>query len=327
MSGPRVVALSGGVGGARLLDGLNQLVGDGIGELTAIVNTGDDFVHWGLHISPDLDTVMYTLSGLANEARGWGLNDESWSALEMVRRYGGEDWFSLGDRDLATHLLRTQALGRGETLSAVTARLSAALGVRARVLPMADGPCRTMIDAESFGHQQESGGPQGPTNTHSFQDWFVRLRAQPAVRRVWFDGSPRPAPGVLAALEAADLILIGPSNPYVSIDPILSLDGVRAALGRRRAVALSPIVGGRAVKGPLAEMIPRLGGRPASAAAIAGHYGELLAGLVVERGDEAELAVYGDRGLPVHATATVMSDRADRRRLAREILRFADSLS
>lgn len=328
MSGPRVVALSGGVGGARLLDGLNQLVGDGIGELTAIVNTGDDFVHWGLHISPDLDTVMYTLSGLANEARGWGLNDESWNALGMVRRYGGEDWFSLGDRDLGTHLLRTQALGRGETLTAVTARLNAALGVRARVLPMADGPCRTMIDVESLEHQQESGGtqgsPQGSTSTYSFQDWFVRQRAQPAVRRVWFDGSPRPAPGVLAALEAADLILIGPSNPYVSIDPILSLDGVRAALGRRRAVALSPIVGGRAVKGPLAEMIPRLGGRPASAAAIAGHYGELLAGLVVERGDEPELAVYG---LPVHATATVMGDRADRKRLARELLRFADSLS
>lgn len=321
MSGPRVVALSGGVGGARLLDGLHQLVGDGIGELTAIVNTGDDFVHWGLHISPDLDTVMYTLSGLANEARGWGLNDESWNALEMVRRYGGEAWFALGDRDLATHLVRTQALGRGETLSAVTARLNAALGVRAAVLPMTDGPCRTMIDLES------PGDPHGPTVTRSFQDWFVRQRAEPAVRRVWFDGSPQPAPGVLAALEAADLILIGPSNPYVSIDPILSLDGVRAALGRRRAVALSPIVGGRAVKGPLAEMIPRLGGRPASAAAIAGHYGELLAGLVVERGDEAELAAYGDRGLSVHATATVMSDRADRRRLARELLRFADSVS
>lgn len=318
MSGPRVVALSGGVGGARLLDGLHQLVGDGIGELTAIVNTGDDFVHWGLHISPDLDTVMYTLSGLANEARGWGLNDESFGALEMVRRYGGEAWFSLGDRDLATHLLRTQALGRGETLSAVTARFNAALGVRARVLPMADGPCRTMIDLES------AEDPHGPTITRSFQDWFVRLRAEPAVRRVWFEGSPQPAPGVLAALEAADLILIGPSNPYVSIDPILSLDGVRAALGRRRAVALSPIVGGRAVKGPLAEMIPRLGARPPSAAAIAGHYGDLLAGLVVERGDETELKVYG---LPVHATATVMSDRADRRRLARELLRFADSLS
>jgi LPPG:FO 2-phospho-L-lactate transferase len=321
MSGLRVVALSGGVGGARLLDGLHQLVGDGIGELTALVNTGDDFVHWGLHISPDLDTVMYTLSGLANEARGWGLHDESWSALEMVRRYGGEAWFALGDRDLATHLVRTQALGRGETLSAVTARLNAALGVRARVLPMTDGPCRTMLDLE------RPGEPQGATFTLSFQDWFVRQRAEPAVRRVWFDGCPQPAPGVLSALESADLILLGPSNPYVSIDPILSLDGVRAALRRRRAVALSPIVGGRAVKGPLAEMIPRLGGRPASAAAIADHYGELLAGLVIERGDEAELESHRERGLPIHATATVMSDRADRRRLARELLRFADSLS
>ena len=315
----KVVALSGGVGGARLLHGLAQAIYDSSdsggefagAELTAIVNTGDDFTHWGLHIAPDLDTVMYTLSGLSHEARGWGLAEESFATLEMVRKYGGEDWFALGDRDLATHILRTQALSRGESLSAITARLCKALGIAARVLPMADGPCRTMIDIAP-------GAAPGPT-TRSFQDWFVRLRA-PAVRRVWWDGDPPPAPDVIPAIESADVIIIGPSNPYVSIDPILSRPGVKAALSRRKVVALSPIVGGQAVKGPLATMIPQLAAKPASAVAIAEHYDGLLAGLVVERGDEAGLA------LPHLATATVMQDRADRLRLGREILRFAQSL-
>lgn len=315
MSGLRVVALSGGVGGARLLDGLLGALSEGAGgELCAIVNTGDDFEHWGLHISPDLDTVMYTLSGLAHEARGWGLAEESFATLAMIRKYGGEDWFSLGDRDLATHLLRTQALRRGETLSTVTARLCAALGISARVLPMADAPCRTMIDLEP--------GSVPGASTRSFQDWFVRLRAAPPVRRVWFDGDPPPAPGVLEAIERAHLIIIGPSNPYVSIDPILSRPGVREAMSRRRVVALSPIVAGQAVKGPLATMIPQLAARPASAAAIAAHYQGLLAGIVVENGDER-----GIEGLPVCATATVMHDRAARLQLGREILRFAQSLS
>jgi LPPG:FO 2-phospho-L-lactate transferase len=317
MNGPRIVALSGGVGGARLLDGLQRALLPVSGELTAIVNTGDDFSHWGLHISPDLDTVMYTLAGLAHEERGWGLTEESFATLEMVRRYGGEGWFALGDRDLATHLLRTSALQSGESLSAITLRLNRALGVQARVLPMADGPCRTMIDLIP--------GAAPLPATRSFQDWFVRLRAQPAVARVWFDGDPPPAPGVLEAIEQADLVVIGPSNPYVSIDPILSRPGVRAALARRKVVALSPIVGGQAVKGPLAAMIPQLGGRPASAAAVAAHYQQqqkgLLRGMVVERGDEAELT-----GMPTLATATVMRNREDRLRLAQELLRFAESL-
>ncbi len=313
MSGPKVVALSGGVGGARLLQGLQQALAEDGGELTAIVNTGDDFTHWGLAISPDLDTVMYWLSGLMHEARGWGLAEESFAVLERVRAYGGADWFALGDRDLATHILRSEGLARGETLSAITARLCQALGIPTRVLPMADAPCRTMIDLEP--------GSAPEPLTRSFQDWFVRLRAAPAVRRVWFDGDPPPAPGVIAAIDQADLVIIGPSNPYVSIDPILSRPGVRAALQRRKAVALSPIVAGQAVKGPLATMIPQLAGCSASAAAIAAHYGPLLAGLVVERGDEAGLGA-----LPVLATQTVMHDGADRLRLAREILGFARSL-
>lgn len=314
MSGLRVVALSGGVGGARLMQGLQQALAEEGGELVAIVNTGDDFTHWGLHIAPDLDTVMYWLSGLAHEARGWGLAEESFTVLERIRTYGGPDWFALGDRDLATHILRTDALGRGETLSTITARLCQALHIPTTVLPMADAPCRTMIDLEP--------GSAPEPLTRTFQDWFVRLRAAPAVRRVWFDGDPPPAPGVLAAIERADLVLIGPSNPYVSVDPILSRPGVRAALLRRRAVALSPIVAGQAIKGPLATMIPQLAAMPASAAAIAAHYGPLLAGLVVERGDETDLPA----GLPYLATETVMHDQASRLRLAREILRFAGSL-
>ncbi len=303
----KVVALSGGVGGARFVHGLAHAV-DGA-ALTVVVNTGDDFEHWGLHISPDCDTVMYTLADLAHEERGWGLAEESFHTLEMVRRYAGDDWFALGDRDLATHILRTQALRRGETLSHVTARLAAALGIRAHLVPMADGHCRTMIDTHDQG-------------TLSFQDWFVRHRAAPSVRAVRFEGDPPPAPALLPALAEADVVLIGPSNPYVSIDPILSRPGVRAALAGRKVFAVSPIVGGRAVKGPLGSMIPELTGQEATAAAIARHYQGMLTGLVVERGDEA-----GVTGLPVLATDTVMRSRADSLRLARDVLAFAESTS
>jgi LPPG:FO 2-phospho-L-lactate transferase len=305
----RVVVLSGGVGGARFLHGVARALP--AEAVTAIVNTGDDLEHWGLRISPDLDTVMYTLADLADEARGWGLVGETFEALGMVRRYGGDDWFQLGDRDLGTHLVRTQALARGATLAEVTARLCAAVGVGQRVLPMADGPCRTMIDTDEHG-------------ALPFQDWFVRLRTAPEAKRVWFDGAPPPAPGVLAAIEAADLVLFGPSNPYVSIDPILARPGVREALARKRVVAVSPIVGGQAVKGPLATMIATLAGEPPSAAAVARHYGGLLAGMVVERGDEAAFAEDAAlRGLPVLATDTIMRSKAERLRLARETLAFA----
>jgi LPPG:FO 2-phospho-L-lactate transferase len=228
----------------------------------------------------------------------------------MVRRYGGDDWFALGDRDLGTHLVRTEALGRGETLSAVTARLFRGLGVPTRVLPMADAPCRTMIDTESDG-------------TLPFQEWFVRRRTAPAVKRVWFDGTRTPAPGVVEAIAAADLVVLGPSNPYVSVDPILAMDGVRAAMERRPVVALSPIVGGRAVKGPLAEMIRALAGEEASPGAIVRHYRGLVRGIFVEAGDEAEARV---AGCAVRGGATVMTDRAASLRLARELVDFAATL-
>ncbi len=298
-----VVALSGGVGGARLVHGLSRALAD---ELTVIVNTGDDFVHWGLTICPDFDTVMYTLADLAHEERGWGLADETFHALEMVRRYGGNDWFQLGDRDLATHLLRTEALRRGESLSAVTERLVRALGVRARVLPMTDAPRPTLVETTTHG-------------TLGFQDWLVKHRAPP-VTRVRFEGTPAAAPGVLEAIDACDCVVIGPSNPYVSVDPILTLPGVREAIAKKRVVAVSPIVSGRAVKGPLGEMIPALTGEPASACAIAKHYGALVSAMVVERGDERGLTI------PTLATDTVMRSRADARRLATEILVFAEGL-
>ena len=303
---PRILGLSGGVGGARFLHGLSRALPPE--ALTIAVNTGDDFEHWGLWISPDLDTVMYTLSDLGHEERGWGLAEESFAALSMIRRYGGDDWFALGDRDLATHLMRTEARRRGEPLHAITDRLCRALGITARVLPMADAPCRTMIDTEDRG-------------TLPFQVWFVRHRAAPRVKRVWFDGSPPPAPGLIEAIEAAELVLIGPSNPYVSIDPILTRPGVREALARKVVVAVSPIIHGQAVKGPLGSMIPELTGQPATTAAIAAHYGGLLTGMVVEEGDEGGL---GD--LPVLATRTVMRTRADSLGLSREVLAFAEQL-
>jgi LPPG:FO 2-phospho-L-lactate transferase len=303
----KVVALSGGVGGARLLHGLSRVLEPE--ALTTIVNTGDDFEHWGLSISPDLDTVMYTLADLANEARGWGLEEESFHALEMVRRYGGDGWFALGDRDLATHLVRTEALRSGTTLGAVTRRMTEALGVRCRVLPMADAPCRTIVHTKTHG-------------ALPFQTWFVRHRAEPSVVRVSFEGAPPAAEGVLEALAQAELVILGPSNPYVSIDPILSLPGVREALFARPVVAVSPIVHGEAVKGPLARMIADLAGEPPSPAAIVRHYGPRLRGIVVERGDEA--AIHEPRVL---AADTIMRTRADSARLAREVLSFAEELT
>ena len=302
----RIVFLSGGVGGARLLHGVAQAVAPE--SLSVIVNTGDDFSHWGLWICPDLDTVMYTLADLADEARGWGLRDESFHALEGMKRLGAPAWFGLGDRDLATHLVRTQALAQGESLTQVTARLCCAHAVLPRVLPMCDAPRATWLDTHQHGELP-------------FQRWLVEHRA-PSVRAVHFRGESRASAHVLQALSDADLVLIGPSNPYVSIDPILSLAGVREALRGKRVVAMCPIVGGRAVKGPLAEMIPALAGREASPRAIVEHYQGLLSGIVVERGDESAV---GD--LPSYATATVMGGKADRLRLAREVLSFAERLT
>jgi LPPG:FO 2-phospho-L-lactate transferase len=258
-----------------------------------------------MNVSPDLDTVMYTLAGLADEERGWGLAGETFAGLGMVKRYGGPDWFGLGDRDLATHLLRSEALRAGEPLSSITARLCRAVGIVHAILPMSDEPVATLIETTEEG-------------TLPFQQWFVRRRAEPPVRAVHFQGGRTPAPGLLAAIEACDVVVFGPSNPYVSIDPILCLDGVRDALSQKAVVALSPIVGGAAIKGPLASMIRELTGEAASAGAVARHYRGLLRAMVVERGDESTVAA-----IPVLGASTVMRTRDDRERLAREVLAFS----
>jgi LPPG:FO 2-phospho-L-lactate transferase len=302
-----VVVLSGGVGGARFVRGLAAVLPPS--SLTVVVNTGDDFRHWGLHVSPDLDTVMYTLAGLSDEERGWGLSGETFGALSLLRRYGEPDWFSIGDRDLATHLARSSGLAGGATLTEVTERLRRALGIDVAILPMADDPCPTLVETREEG-------------VLGFQDWFVRRRCAPAVQAIRFGADPPPAPGVLAALAAAELVLIGPSNPYVSIDPILGRAGVRAALERVPLVAVSPIVGGRAVKGPLARMIAELTGATPSAAAIARHYTGLLSGLVVENGDES-----GAFDVPVLPANTVMHDARAAAALAGDVLRFTRELA
>lgn len=301
----KVAVLSGGVGGARFLRGVAAALPPE--DVTAIVNTGDDFDHWGLRICPDLDTVLYGLAGLSHEERGWGLAEESFHALGVVERLGGDAWFALGDRDLGLHLVRTERLRRGATLSEVTADCATALGVRTRIVPMTDAPRPTLVETRAHG-------------TLSFQDWFVRLRTEPEVARIRFEGSPAPTPGALEAIASSDLVLVGPSNLYVSIEPILSLPGMREALARRPVVAVSPIVGGNAIKGPLARMIRDLAGEEASAGAVARAYGPLLHGYVVERGDEAGISV------PVLATETVMRTREEAARLAREVLAFAARL-
>jgi LPPG:FO 2-phospho-L-lactate transferase len=300
-----VVYLSGGVGGARLAHGIAKAVD--AEHLAIVVNVGDDFTHWGLSISPDLDTVMYTLADLADVERGWGLQDETFHALSMMQRYDAETWFQLGDRDLATHVLRSRWLREGLTLTKVTARLCHALGIAPRVLPASDTPCATMIDT--------AGG------TLTFQDWLVRDRARADVKRVWSRGEPRPSPALLEALDRADTVIIGPSNPYVSIDPILRVPGVRERVAARRTVAVSPIVHGKAVKGPLARMLQTLAGAEPSAAAVAQHYGTLLSGIFVESGDEAAI-----HDVAVGAGGTVMQTRAQSLSLAHEVLAFADTL-
>ncbi len=300
-----VVALAGGVGGARLVDGLDRVLGDD--QLTVIVNTGDDFEHWGLHISPDLDTVMYTLAGLSPEERGWGIEEETFATLQEASRRGLDDWFQLGDRDLVTHLFRTAALHRGESLTEATRGLCDGLGVRRRLLPMTDAPRPTTVVTPG-------------DKRISFQDWLVKERAGPAVSRIEYGGTSQPSAAVLRALDRATLICICPSNPYVSIDPILSLAGVRARVRDTVTVAVSPIVGGKAVKGPLGSMIQQIEGVSASASEIARHYEGLLDGFVVHTGDRF------DANCALVETNALIVDRKSRVRLAREVLDFAETL-
>jgi LPPG:FO 2-phospho-L-lactate transferase len=300
----RVVLLSGGVGGARFLRGVVDVVDPA--EVTAIVNVGDDLDVLGLAVSPDLDSVVYALAGLSDEERGWGRDDETWNALATVEALGGEAWFRLGDRDLGLHLVRTQALRAGQPLSAVTSRFAAAFGLETTILPATDEPLRTWLDT--------------PNGSFDFQHWFVARAHRDPVDRVRFEGASdaRPAPGVLEALHDAELILIAPSNPFVSIGPILAVARIRSALERRRVpcVAVSPLIGGEAVKGPAAQMLLRLEGGT-TAAHVAQCYAGLIDALVI---DEADAEGADALGVQAIVTRTLMRDEASRRSLAEAAL-------
>jgi LPPG:FO 2-phospho-L-lactate transferase len=303
----RVAVLSGGVGGARFVRGLVDALPPE--DVTVIANVGDDVEVLGLSVSPDLDSLVYALAGLNDEERGWGRAGETWNALETVSALGGEDWFRLGDRDLGLHLVRTQALRAGEPLSAVTRRLAEALGVRTRILPATDDPLATFVETAA--------------GVFGFQEWFVARGHRDEPDGFRFEGaeSAAPAPGVLEALAEADLLLIAPSNPHVSIWPILAVPDLREAVAARRVpcVAVSPLVGGRAVKGPADRMLARLAGGT-SPAHVASCYEGLIDALVVDEADAHALD-----GLPVRpiVTKTLMTDADARRRLAEAAITIA----
>jgi len=352
--GVKVVALAGGVGGAKFADGLARILdpridanereyGTGVepsggfpakastpdrafreesrgrgaaphvladSSLTVIVNVGDDFEHLGLRICPDLDTVTYTLAGLAHPDTGWGLAGETWNAMETLGRYGGETWFRLGDRDLGMHLFRTSELKRGRRLTKVTAQASAALGVKVNVLPATDSLVPTIVETD-----------QG---TLAFQEYFVHRRCEPVVKRIRFEGieSARPTDEVIAAIDAADLIVVCPSNPFVSIDPILALGDIRERVKRKPVIGVSPIIGGQAVKGPAAKMLRELG-YEASALSVARRYADVLDMFVIDAVDKEQVAGIEGLGMRVRVTDTLMKSIEDRGRLARDVLDFA----
>jgi len=306
------VALSGGIGGAKLALGLARLLG---GRLTVIVNTADDFEHLGLMISPDVDTTLYTLADLANPQTGWGRRDETWSFMQAIAGLGGPTWFKLGDRDLATHVERTRRLKAGDTPTSITAHLSQRWGITARVLPMTDEPVRTVVESDA--------------GTLAFQQYFVREQCRPVVRSLRYEGAAaaRATSAVQAALSAATLggVILCPSNPWLSIDPILAVPGLRELLRSRGApvIAVTPIIGGRAVKGPTAKIMSELGLAPA-VQSIARHYGALLDALVVD-GVDAGLA----EGLPIRTsvTNTLMQTMDDKVALARHCLALCEQLT
>lgn len=299
----RIVALVGGVGGAKLAHGLAQILAPG--QLTIIVNTGDDFWLYGLRVCPDLDTVLYTLGGVVDTQNGWGVAGDTTGMLDMLRRYGEEPWFRLGDRDMATHLLRTRWLREGHPLTTITDWLARRLDVAPRLLPMADEPVPTVMITDEYGELD-------------FQTYFVRYRWEPTVTAIRYDRAERATltPQVAHALATADAILVGPSNPWLSIAPILAVPGLRAALLARDVprVAISPIIGGEAVKGPAAKLMRELGYTP-SAETVAAYYGEIVNGFVYDARD-------AEQAMPVRSTRldTLMTTDEDRARLARAVL-------
>ena len=312
MSG-HVVALCGGVGGAKLAQGFSMALQPE--DLSIIVNTGDDFQHLGLHIAPDLDSVMYALAELSDPVRGWGRRDETWTFMQALKALGGENWFQLGDGDLATHVERSWRLARGATLSEVTAHLCRALGIGPRVLPMSDDAVRTRVrTAEGW---------------LDFQEYFVHQQCRPAVREFVFAGaeSARTQPDALAALERRDLraIVICPSNPFVSVEPILAVPGIHAAIRQSDApvVAVTPIIGGKAIKGPAAKMLAEFG-LEVSGAAVARRYAGIIDGFVIDETDPIPEPL---PGVTFFSAATLMNSADDRLRLAQAVLQAADALS
>src|SRR5271155_3065630 len=310
-----LVALCGGVGAARMLSGLVRVVPPG--DITAIVNVGDDMELHGLSICPDLDTVTYTLAGIDNRDTGWGVAGESWTVMDELARLGGEDWFRLGDRDVATHLFRTGRLRAGEPLSAVTAELARRRGIQVRLVPVTDDVLRTRV---ALAEASELGPPGTEV---SFQDYFVRLHHDVAVRGVRFDGAAaaRPAPGVMDALGEADSIVVCPSNPVVSIGPVLAVPGVREALVERRdqVVAVSPIVAGAALKGPADRLMAELGEEP-SVVGVARMYAEVAGTLVIDEADAARAGDVAALGVRCVVAPTVMHTLEDAERLSATVL-------
>ena len=312
----KIVALAGGVGGAKLAHGLAQILPPE--DLTVIVNTGDDFEHYGLYICPDLDTVCYTLAGLANPETGWGRVNETWNVIENASKLGGPAWFRLGDQDLGTHLERTRRLTEGQTLTQITRDFCRAWGVEHTILPMSDQPVRTIVETDEGGL--------------AFQEYFVHRHCEPRVKGFRFDGvdGAEPAPGAREAIQSADAVVICPSNPWVSIDPILQVFSLTPSpLSRRErgwgegkpVIAVSPIIGGQAVKGPAAKMYRELGIEP-SAVAVANHYCDLATGFVL---DQIDKQLKGDiMGLNMHTlvTNTFMNSHDDRSQLAQDVLNF-----
>ncbi|HND91611.1 MAG TPA: 2-phospho-L-lactate transferase [Anaerolineales bacterium] len=300
----KITALAGGVGGAKLAHGLAQILPPE--DLTIIVNTGDDFEHLGLSICPDLDTVCYTLAGLANPETGWGRVNETWNTIANIEKLGGPNWFRLGDQDIATHLERTRRLKGGETLSQITKDFCKAWGIQPTILPMTDAPVRTIVDSDE--------------GELAFQEYFVHRQCGPKVKGFRFDGveAAEPAFGVREAVESADAIIICPSNPWVSVDPILRV----IPLPKKKIVAVSPIIGGKTVKGPAAKMYAELGIEP-SALAVAEHYRDLLSGFVLDNVDAHLSDKIRTRTL---VTDTLMNSLTDRARLAMDVLHFIGSL-
>lgn len=310
-----VIALCGGVGGAKLAFGLTRLLEPD--ALSLIVNTGDDFEHLGLTICPDIDTVAYTLAGLSDRERGWGLAGESWNFMEQVRQLGGQGWFNLGDKDLAMHIERTRLLRAGLPLSEATNKLTAALGLRHAIIAMSDQPVRTIVETAE--------------GLMPFQHYFVREQCRPVVNAIRFEGakSASPSPAFLNALQRRDVsaVVICPSNPYLSVDPILAIPNVREALAALNVpiIAVSPIIGGRALKGPAAKLMRELGVTP-DVEAIAEHYADLIDGLVIDETDAEQAGAVRAAGAEPLIAQSIMTRDEDRINLARQTLSFANTL-